>query len=354
MATQSGTRKNVVTGTALLPRFTWSDFSKLPRKPHLMPVQYGQCLNKAGCSLAYTGEMIRYEGEARCPECGQPLGPAAPRRKKLPWIPGVVVLAVLLAASIAFLVWQRRAQEPPHVASLPAIVGEPDQTHAPATVEGNTTTLPEIPKPPSVSSPAQGGTPPNIVNEHSESAVATPPVSPSAAASPVPSISPAADESVVTKPPALSAQQVDTTRADVLKRISAMPRLSAQEKDRLSQKVDSAHAMERLRIVHFDLGKTTLSKNTADELARSFTTGETKEKLADPTLVLVVAGYADSGGNSGVNMRISQERADGVSRVLKRAGILNVIHTVAMGSTDLLDSKRPEQNRAVEVWAVVP
>lgn len=315
-----------------------------------MPVQYGQCLNKAGCSLAYTGEMIRYEGEARCPECGQPLGPAAPKRKKPPWLLGLLVLAVLVAAPVAFLAWQRRAQEPPHVASMPAIVAEPEESHVPPVVEGNTTGLPDVGKLLAAGpSPAEaGGTPPNIVNERSENAAPTPPASP-------PSVGgPSAEESVVTTPPTLSAQQVDTTRADVLKRINAMPRMSAQEKDRLSQKVESAHAMERVRIVHFDRGKTTLTKGTADQLVRSFTTGETKEKLADPTLVLVVAGYADSGGNPGVNMRLSQERADGVSRLLKRAGVLNVIHTVAMGSTDLLDSKRPEQNRAVEIWAVVP
>jgi outer membrane protein OmpA-like peptidoglycan-associated protein len=308
-----------------------------------MPVQYGQCLNKAGCSLAYTGEMIRYEGEARCPECGQPLGPAAPRRKKPPWLLGFVVLAAIVVGSVAFLVWQRRAQEPPHVVSLPAIVTEPEESHVPAVVEGNTTSVPELTKSPETSpkpnsGATQAATPPNIVNERSQAAAATPP----------------AEESVVTKPPTLSAEQVDTTRADVLKRISAMPRMSAQEKDRLSQKVESAHGMERLRIIHFDRGKTILSKSTADQLARSFSTGDIKDKLADPTLVLVVAGYADSGGDPGVNLRISQERADGVSRLLKKAGILNVIHTVAMGSTDLLDSKRPEQNRAVEIWAVVP
>ena len=323
-----------------------------------MPVQYGQCLNKAGCSLAYTGEMIRYEGEARCPECGQPLGPAAPRRKKPPWIPGLVVLAVIAVPTIAFLAWQRRAQEPPHVTSMPAIVAEPEESHVSPVIEGNSTSVPEIGKPPAPSpSPASGatqaGTPPTIVNERSDAersqaAAATP------SASPPPSAGPSPEESVVTTPPTLSAQQVDTTRADVLKRISAMPRMSAQEKDRLSQKVESAHAMERLRIVHFDRGKTALNKSTADQLARGFTTGETKEKLADPTLVLVVAGYADSGGDPGVNMRLSQERADGVSRLLKKAGVLNVIHTVAMGSTDLLDSKRPEQNRAVEIWAVAP
>jgi outer membrane protein OmpA-like peptidoglycan-associated protein len=299
--------------------------------------------------------MIRYEGEARCPECGQPLGPAAPRRKKPPWLAGVVALAILLVGFIAFFAWQRRAQEPTHAGSVPAIVAEPDQSHVPAVIEGNTTSLPEIAKPLGASpSPSQEGTPPNIVNERSEAAAATPSVSPSPPASPVLSASPSAEESVVTKPPTLSAQQVDTTRADVLKRINAMPRMSAQEKDRLAQKVESAHAMERLRIVRFDRGKTTLSKSTTDQLVRSFTTGDIKEKLADPTLVLVIAGYADSAGDPGVNMRISQERADGVSRLLKKSGVLNVIHSVAMGSTDLLDSKRTEQNRAVEIWAVAP
>jgi outer membrane protein OmpA-like peptidoglycan-associated protein len=322
-----------------------------------MPVQYGQCLNKAGCSLAYTGEMIRYEGEARCPECGQPLGPVAPRRKKPPWLAGLVTLAVIVVASVAFLVWQRRAQEPSRVASLPGAASEGDESRAPAVIQGDATSLPDLTKslvagPSPTPETLQAGTPPNIVNERVEAAEATPPTPPSSPAAEESSAEPR--ESVITKPPSLSAQQVDTTRADVLKRISAMPRMSVKEKDRLSQKVESAHGMERLRIVHFDRGKTTLSKNAADQLAGSFSTGETKEKLADPTLVLVVAGYADSGGDPGANLRISQERADGVGRLLKKSGVLNVIHTVAMGSTDLLDSKRPEQNRAVEIWAVVP
>jgi hypothetical protein len=34
--------------------------------------------------------------------------------------------------------------------------------------------------------------------------------------------------------------------------------------------------------------------------------------------------------------------------------LLNAVQTIGMGGTELLDSKRPGQNRAVEVWAVVP
>ena len=43
------------------------------------------------------------------------------------------------------------------------------------------------------------------------------------------------------------------------------------------------------------------------------------------------------------------------TRILKdRANLLNAMQTIGMGGTELLDSNRPDQNRAVEIWAVVP
>ena len=80
-----------------------------------------------------------------------------------------------------------------------------------------------------------------------------------------------------------------------------------------------------------------------------------RDKLSDPTIVLVVAGYADAGGRADANLRISQARAENVSRILKeQAGLINAIQTIGMGGTELLDSNRPDQNRAVEIWVVVP
>jgi serine/threonine protein kinase len=38
----------------------------------------------------------------------------------------------------------------------------------------------------------------------------------------------------------------------------------------------------------------------------------------------------------------------------QRVKLFNAIQTVGMGGTELLGNKRPDQNRAVEVWAVVP
>ena len=131
--------------------------------------------------------------------------------------------------------------------------------------------------------------------------------------------------------------------------------MGAQEKERLAEKVETARSMERLQVVRFDVGKTALPKAAADQLATIFHKPEMKDKLSDPTLVFVIAGYADSGGDSNANLRISQDRADSVGKFLKQQmGILNVVHTVGMGSTNLLDSKRPDQNRAAEVWAVLP
>jgi hypothetical protein len=44
-----------------------------------------------------------------------------------------------------------------------------------------------------------------------------------------------------------------------------------------------------------------------------------------------------------------------VSKILKeQAQLLNAMQTIGMGGTVILDSNRPEQNRAVEVWAVMP
>jgi hypothetical protein len=61
---------------------------------------------------------------------------------------------------------------------------------------------------------------------------------------------------------------VDATREDVLKRINAMPRFTAQEKKRLSEKMENARSMDRLLVIRFDMGQTTLSRAAADDLIK--------------------------------------------------------------------------------------
>ena len=134
-----------------------------------------------------------------------------------------------------------------------------------------------------------------------------------------------------------------------------MPRFTAEEKRRLSEKMETARSMERLLVIRFDTRQTTLSRAATDDLTTRFKSKEIQEKISDPTVVFVVAGYADAAGDAKTNLQISQQRADNVTRVLReKTNLLNVVHSLGMGSTDLLDGKRPDQNRAVEIWAVAP
>ena len=156
-------------------------------------------------------------------------------------------------------------------------------------------------------------------------------------------------------PTPLSQHDIDATRQAVINRINALPGVTAQRKANLIEKMNKARSMERLMIIRFDTGRTTLRRTATDELLKVFSSPETHERLSDPTTIVVVAGYADTVGGADKNLRYSQERAENVTKILKeQAKLLNAMQTIGMGGTELLDSKRPDQNRVVEVWAVVP
>ena len=148
---------------------------------------------------------------------------------------------------------------------------------------------------------------------------------------------------------------LDEIKEEVTKRINVLPGATAGGKAALIEKMRKARSMERLTIVRFDRGQTVLRSLAADELVKAFNGPDIRDKLSDPTTVLVVAGYADPDGNVDRNLRFSRERARSVSKILReQLGLSNAIQAIGMGGTELLDSARPDQNRAVEVWAVVP
>jgi outer membrane protein OmpA-like peptidoglycan-associated protein len=162
-------------------------------------------------------------------------------------------------------------------------------------------------------------------------------------------------QSTEPSPTSLSQPDVEATKEGVVKRINALPGINAEKKANLIEKMNKARSMERLTVIPFDRGQITLRRAAAEELVEAFDRPEMRDKLSDPTTILVVAGYADTGGRADLNLRVSQERAENVSRILReQAKLLNATQTIGMGGTELLDSKRPDQNRAVEVWAVVP
>jgi len=153
----------------------------------------------------------------------------------------------------------------------------------------------------------------------------------------------------------MTRQDSDSTKDAVIKRINVLPAATAERKAKLIEKMYKARSIQRLTVIPFDSGQTALHKAAAGELIKTFSSAEIRDKLSDPTTVLVVAGYADSAGRQEANLRISQERAENVGKILReQAKVLNAVQTVAMGGTEILDSTRPDQNRAVEIWAVVP
>jgi outer membrane protein OmpA-like peptidoglycan-associated protein len=193
---------------------------------------------------------------------------------------------------------------------------------------------------------------PTASTEQSASASPTPSGSP-----PPPSAGPSASAngSVDTNPKQLSSSDIEATRKQVLVRLRAMPGKSDQEKAKLEDKIQSAKSMERLSpVIYFPIGSSMIPKPQADQIVSILSDSKMKEKMSDPTLVFVVAGYADKSGNPQGNQALSNARAENVSRLMKQAGVTNVIHTVAMGGTDVLENTRPDQNRAVEIWSVIP
>jgi outer membrane protein OmpA-like peptidoglycan-associated protein len=364
--------------------------------------QIGKCTNRVGCTLAYTGQEIRFEGSPVCPECGQPLTEITKPKKsnKL----GVLILALIVLFAIAgggFYAVERylvaadasKATPTPTASAVaqnnqsetkmvegksqvPADVlnkanPQSSQSPTPQPVSSSptpTATAPEEtqqspPGPKESPAPSNAGKPPQ--NEAPPVEGKSPPggnspdnlrhQNPGPQKSPTAGAGDNSGQAVVTKPNELSSADVEATKQDVLKRINALPKMSDGEKAKLSAKVETARSMQRVGVVYFPPGSNVLAKPSVDQLVALFKTQELVEKMSDPTLVFIVAGYADLTGDARVNLKLSDERAQAVSNALaESAGVINLVRTVAMGGTDLLSSKRPNQNRAVEIWAVVP
>jgi outer membrane protein OmpA-like peptidoglycan-associated protein len=158
-----------------------------------------------------------------------------------------------------------------------------------------------------------------------------------------------------TKVPEVHTIESDPTKEAVIDRINALPLASARQKEILIDNLQRARSVELITVIPFEVGRTKLRKAAVEELVKTFDKPEIRDKLSDPTAIIVLAGYADPGDPADRNLSISRERAETVSNVLKRrANLHNVIQTIGMGGTELLDKNRMDQNRAVEIWVVVP
>jgi outer membrane protein OmpA-like peptidoglycan-associated protein len=285
-----------------------------------MAQRVGKCTNYSGCKLAYRNEKITVvTKEFRCPECGSPLESIAPRRTLSPILILSIGVATVLLLAIGAILWtlggSAKRQDVVIQEATPTPTPQPTPTPTPVETPPTPTPTP-IPTPTPKPSLEPGGSPINLD---------------------------------ITLP------EIAEVKRAVLKRIDLMPNVSEANKEKLYNALDRARAMGRLFTISFETSLTRISPQSVAYMKSQLERPQIKQMLDDPTLVLVVLGYADKQGADQKNLQISSGRAEAVMEALRdQCGIQNVIHVVPMGGTDLLDARELAKNRIVEVWAVLP
>lgn len=170
-----------------------------------------------------------------------------------------------------------------------------------------------------------------------------------------PSLNPTIDDSGPPAPVASDRAEEDRTRQEVLQRIDLMKALTDAEKDKLYAQVERARGFTKIAIIPFTQNRTIAGEAQVDGLIKSLRGPAMQKLLADPTVALIVVGYADKKGDESKNLDISRSRAESVVQALKeKMDLVNLTHAVGMGGQDLFDASNLEKNRVVEVWAVQP
>jgi hypothetical protein len=291
-----------------------------------MAQRIGKCTNYSGCKLAYRNEKITVvTKEFRCPECGSALEPLGQKRSLSPTLVLSIGVGLVLLLAVGAILWTLGSSSRSH----PGVVPE-SPTPSPILTPTETETPSPAPTPWPTETPAPSPT-----------ITAVPTQVPDASGTPI-------DFDV-------ALPEIAEVKREVLKRIDKMPNVSTQNKDRLYSAVDRARGMGRLFSVSFE---TLLSRISSEQIAymkSQLERPQIKKLLDDPTLVLVILGYADTQGDEQKNLQISNARARAVMDALRdQLGIQNVMHMIPMGGTNLLDTRELGKNRIVEVWAVLP
>ncbi len=144
-------------------------------------------------------------------------------------------------------------------------------------------------------------------------------------------------------------------RKEVLARVDLLKELSQKERDYLYAQVERARGFTKLAIIPFPSGKTRPEQFQIDHLLTYLQKPEYQKLYEDPTVVFVVAGYADKQGNESQNQEISKERAQVVAKILEtQAKIANTIRAVGLGGSEFFGHGTPDKNRVVEIWLAAP
>lgn len=285
-----------------------------------MAQRVGKCTNYSGCKLAYRKEEIKVVTKGfHCPECGSPLEPVWTTKGISLISAGLIGVAALLLLTTGVVVCvlanspkRRVVLSDPISTPTPAPVTSPAPTPIPES-RPLLTPVPFVPVEPIVEAPAT-------------------PVA-----------------------PGRRTFETDGVKREVLNRIDLIPNLSQTKKDKLYSAVERARGLDLLFTVSFETRVAKLSQQDTAFIQAQLNQPHLKQLLEDPTLILVILGFADKLGTQQVNQDLSLERAERVMEVLRDTlGVRNVMHPVPMGSTDLLDPRNLVKNRVVEVWGALP
>jgi len=285
--------------------------------------RFGKCQNLSGCLLAYRGEETEVENDQPfiCAECGKPLTEVGSPTKM--WMRYVYILAGIIGVGGGVIF------------GVPSLRGKvfkprkPDpRDHPPTTAVSESGTTTETP---SSTPPAETETP--------GTQAAEPP-------------------RFVTSPDRinldLSTKENKDVKQEVLKRVDLMP-VSTLNKDKLYNAVEKARSMGKILTIPFGSGKTEMSQADLDALKTELESEKISKLRGDPTAVFVILGYADPKGDPKKNLAISTTSAEIVMKTMRdKLGVINLMHTVGMGGSKLVDAQNLEKNRIVEIWAVLP
>jgi outer membrane protein OmpA-like peptidoglycan-associated protein len=287
--------------------------------------RFGKCQNLSGCLLAYRGEETEVDDGQPfiCAECGKPLTEVkSPASFWMRYVYGLVGIIVL--AGVAFAVF------PPLRGMISKGKGHHEAGDRPAPeqpADNPTATTPDTPaNPPTDKTPtAPQAEPPQSVT------------------------SPQRIEMDITK------QENKAVKAEVLTRVDQMPNVSGSNKDKLYMAVEKARKMGKIITIPFGSGKSELTATDIQQLKAELEKPEIAAVRSEPSAVFVILGYADPKGDAKKNIAISEARADTVRKAMKdKCNVINVMHTVGMGGSKLVDAQNLEKNRIVEIWAVLP
>jgi outer membrane protein OmpA-like peptidoglycan-associated protein len=158
-------------------------------------------------------------------------------------------------------------------------------------------------------------------------------------------------------PPAAvaNADEERKVRDEVLHRIDLLPELTEKDRAHLTSQVERARRFWKLAIVPFGRGKTSPDGFQVDYLVENLNKPEVQQLFEDPTVVLVMVGYADKQGSPEKNLELSRTRAQSLIDTLqKRTKLENTMRAVGIGSSTLFDATNYDKNRVVEIWLVQP